>query len=90
MPRSFGAAGIAAPIDRVSRRRQTKILAVGFADRKRVAKIDGKRLGRCLVENRDGTIVGAEKAAAADRENTHLGFFLRLNAENVEVEKTCA
>ena len=58
--------------------------------RERVIKVDPKRLGRCLVENRDGTIIGAEKAAATDRESADLGFFLRLNAENVEVEKSCA
>src|SRR5207248_7373798 len=69
---------------------QNKVLAVGFADRKRVAKMDAKRLGRSLVEDRDGTIIGAEKAAATNRESTRLGFFLRLDAENIEVEKTCA
>src|SRR5262249_29945289 len=58
---------------------QTKVLAVGFADGERAPEIDAKRPGRCLVENRDGTIIGAEEATATDRENTHLGFFLRLN-----------
>jgi hypothetical protein len=57
---------------------QTKIPPLGLADRERVAKIGTKRLGRRLVESRDGTIIGAEKATAAEPKKHSLGILSQV------------
>src|SRR5262249_33724144 len=63
---------------------QTEILAVSLADRECSSDVDAKGLSRFPIEDRHGAVVAAQKSAAADRESTHTGFFVRLDTENVE------
>src|SRR6516162_10703895 len=69
---------------------QTEILAVSLADRECSSEVDAKGLSGLPIEDRDGAVVAAQKSAAADREHAHAELFLRLDTENVEIEKAIA